>query len=100
MPDATIAAVIAAVASIVAALVSAWTQHIFKQRRQDQERLLADLDTARQDIHFLLKVEERHCTLHKERDDESNKNRVRKHVRETSGLTWSGRYVPSQKPME
>jgi hypothetical protein len=91
-----IAAVIAAIAGLASALLSGMTQYLFRRHREDQNKLRANLETALKDIEFLLKVEQRHCELHKERDDESNKNRVRDLVRQTSGLHWSGKFVPSQ----
>lgn len=79
------------IASVIAAVAAVFVGRVFLSR----EKLKRQLDAAVEDIAFLLKVEERHCELHQQSCGESNKQRVRDHVK-SGGKTWSGKFTPGR----
>ena len=89
------ASVITAIGSIVAASIAAVAAVFVGRVFLSREKLKVQLDAAVEDIAFLLKVEERHCEMHRESSGQSNKNLVRDYV-QSSGATWSGRFTPGR----
>jgi len=65
------------------------------QAVMSRKRMQEKLDTAYNDIAYLLKVEALHCDRHKELNRASFKLRVRQEVT-AMGLTWSGRFTPGR----
>jgi hypothetical protein len=86
------AAMVYAAGYILAAVIAAACAALIGQQFINRRRLTEKLELARQDILFLLEVEREHCAMHKDRDGESNKIRVRRLVRD-KGQGWSGRFT-------
>ena len=91
-----LSAVITGASTIIAATIAALAAGFVGQKFAKIDKLKEEAETAIKDVHFLLKVEQRHCELHKERTGKSNLRRVRQQVKENSGLAWSGRYTPGR----
>lgn len=89
-----LASMIQAGGTVIAAAVGAGLIGRFIGSKQ---RLVEELELAIKDIEYLLAVEQRHCDVHKEHGSESNRNRVRTHVNELRGLSWSGRFTPGRQ---
>lgn len=88
-------AIITAIGSVVASVIAAVAAFCVGRVLISREKLKAQLDTVVGDIAFLLKVEERHCTMHQDSSGESNKKRVREFVRGNGG-EWSGQFTPGR----
>lgn len=88
-------AIIQSGGSILAALIAAVCAAIIGKQIAGRKKLQSMLQAAVADIEFLLVVEEEHCTLHRARDDGSNKMRIRQKAQER-GLAWSGRFTPGR----
>lgn len=80
--------------TVLAAGIAALTGRAIGKRFSDRKKLEKDLKIARNDIRYLLKVEEEHCRIHSNKSDHSLKNTVRKRVRE-QGYVWSEENTPS-----
>ena len=93
-----IAACINAFAIVVAAIVTAMTASLIGKKISGRQKLVSQLELAKQDIQFLLQVEQRHGELHKANSGEPNLRRVRRHVKESTGLRWSGQFTPGRQP--
>lgn len=91
-----LAATIEGVCTVLAALIASIAAALIGKRFASREKLQEERDTAIKDIHFLLKVEQRHCELQKEGGGESNFRRVRDYVRDQNGLEWSKRFTPGR----
>ena len=92
-------AVIQAVGGILAALIAAIAAAVIGKQFADRKRLQSALQSAVDDIGFLLQVESLHCDLHKEVSEESFKARIRQQARD-QGLDWSGKFTPGRvRPM-
>jgi hypothetical protein len=89
------ASIITAAGSIVGATIAAIAAVFVGRAFLSREKLKGQLDTAVEDIAFLLKVEERHCEMHHESSGQSYKQRVRDQV-QSNGNTWSGRFTPGR----
>ncbi len=95
-----IAASITGICTVLAAGIAAIAAAVIGKRFLNQETLRAQRDKAFGDIEFLLAVEEAHCSLHKAKNGESNKIRVRSRVARERQLEWSGKFTPSRaKPL-
>jgi len=82
--------------AVLAAGIAAATGGLIGKRFSDRKKIEEKLSIAKNDILFLLKVEEEHCGVHANTSDKSLKNTVRRKARE-KGFEWSGRFVPSSK---
>lgn len=89
------AALIGAIGSILTSAIAAICASIIGKQIAGRKRLHEKLLIAQDDIEFLLRVEETHCQLHKERSGTSLKQSVRKSVRE-QGHEWSGKFTPGR----
>lgn len=89
------AAIITSVGSIVASVVASVAAVFVGRLFLSREKLKRNLDTAVEDIAFLLKVEARHCEIHHESSGQSNKQRVRDQVT-SSGRKWSSKFTPGR----
>ena len=89
------AAVIQAVGGVVAAVIAAIAAAVIGKQIADRKRLKAALQTAVDDVEFLLAVESLHCDLHKEVSEESFMARIRQQARD-QGLDWSGKFTPGR----
>ena len=89
------AAIISAVGGVLAATIAALAAAVIGQQIAGRRKLQTALLDAVDDIEFLLAVEQEHCNLHKELNEESFKQRIRQAVRE-NGLAWSGRFTPGR----
>lgn len=92
---AVLAAIISATATIIASLAASIAAGIIGKRFANIASLKTRLLIARKDILFLLQAEKEYCELIGNLDGVSPKTRIREKVRKT-GLTWSGRNVPSR----
>ena len=84
--------VLLATAMITTAIVAT----AFAMLRKRERILISKLNTAKADILFLLEVERRHCEIHLETTQSTQKNLVRRNVKMTTTLEWSGKNVPSR----
>lgn len=91
-----LAAIISGASTILAAVIAAIAAAFIGKKFAAREKLQAERDSAIRDIHFLLKVEQFHCALHKQNTGESNQRRIRELVRTETGLEWSGRFTPGR----
>ncbi|MBG6083113.1 hypothetical protein [Rubrivivax gelatinosus] len=89
------AAVINALGSIVTTAIAAICAGLVGQQISGRRRLAEKLQLAHADIAFLLSVEQAHCELHQERVGQSQKNTIRRLVKD-KGLTWSGKFTPGR----
>lgn len=78
-------------ASIVAAIIATW----YGKRWKSQERLEHQLNTARNDIEFLLEVEKHYIAATRSVKEVLGKIATRKAV-ESSGYHWSGQHTPGR----
>lgn len=91
------AALIAAVGSIAAALIAAVAAALIGHQVLGRKRLVEKLELARNDIQFLLEVERQHCSVHRVRENQSNKLRIRKAAR-AAGYRWTGKFTSAPDP--
>ena len=91
-----LASAITAVGSVLAGLIAATAAAIIGREFSSRAKLRAERDSLLRDLHFLLKVEEYHCNLHKSTVGMSNFRRIRNRVRSETGLQWSGRFTPGR----
>ena len=91
-----LAAIINGACTVLAAVIAAVAAALIGKKFASRDRLQAEKDAAIKDVHFLLKVEEFHCALHKDSIGESNQRRIREQVRAETGLEWSGRFTPGR----
>lgn len=91
-----VAAAIGALGTVIATVLASLVAWMLGRQVAQREKLKAQLAEAQADIAFLLAVEERHCELHRTHHGQSHKLRVREHVRQSSGCTWSGRHTPGR----
>ena len=78
-------------------LISLIISSNFRKDAQKAERLEVKLQTAIDDIHFLLKVEELHCQRNKNNENQGYKNITRNMVRQSfSPLDFSGKFTPGK----
>lgn len=77
--------------TIIAAFTAASVGKYFANRRKLEEKL----ETAINDIHFLLEVEKIHCENNKQQTGQSLKNTFRELAR-NSGISFSGKFTPGQ----
>ena len=88
-------AIIQSAGSILAALIASACAAVIGKQIAGRKKLQSMLQAAVEDIEFLLVVEEEHCSLHRARDAESNKMRIRQKAQER-GVAWSGRFTPGR----
>lgn len=81
----------AVLASSIAAAGAGLIGRSIAKRQTLQEKLLI----AEQDVAFLLKVEARHCELHRSQEGRTLKVAVRDEVRAQDGLDFSGKFTLS-----
>lgn len=86
------AALITALGGIVAATIAAVAAAVIGNQVLGRKRLEARLNLALHDIQFLLEVERQHCSLHRDREDQSYKILMRRHAR-NNGYRWSGKFT-------
>ena len=86
------AALITALGGIVAATVAAVAAAVIGNQVLGRKRLEARLNLALHDIQFLLEVERQHCSLHRDREEQSYKILMRRHAR-NNGYRWSGKFT-------
>lgn len=89
------AAMIGAAGSILTAAIAAVCAGLVGRQIAGRRRLAEKLLTAQKDIEFLLAVEQQHCQMHTTRDGQSQKNTIRKRVKD-QGLLWSGHSTPGR----
>lgn len=85
------ASIIAALGTILATVIGAVSAAIIGRQFANRKKLSEKLDTALNDIAFMLIVEEEHCERHREDSDASLKITMRDRARD-QGYTWSGKY--------
>lgn len=88
--------VIESASTILSTVIAAITAALIGKKFSNQDKLKDDLRDAMNDITFLLKVEEEHCTYNKENIGASNKNKVRTISRNSTGLSFTGRFTLSK----
>lgn len=86
------AALITALGGIVAATIAAVAAAVIGNQVLGRKRLEARLNLALHDIQFLLEVERQHCSLHRDREEQSYKILMRRHAR-NNGYRWSGKFT-------
>ena len=86
------AALITALGGIVAATIAAVAAAVIGNQVLGRKRLEARLNLALHDIQFLLEVERQHCSLHRDREEQSYKILMRRHAR-NNGYRWSGEFT-------
>lgn len=86
------AALITALGGIVAATIAAVAAAAIGNQVLGRKRLEARLNLALHDIQFLLEVERQHCSLHRDREEQSYKILMRRHAR-NNGYRWSGKFT-------
>jgi fumarate reductase subunit D len=91
-----VASAIGAVGTVIATVLASLVAWMLGRQVAQRDKLKAQLAEAHTDIAFLLAVEERHCAMHRSHHGQSHKLRVREHVRQSSGCTWSGRHTPGR----
>ena len=92
-----VSSLIGAGGAILATLIASLAGALIGKRFADQKKLKADLDRAIKDIHFLLKVEARHCELHAQNGGVKHLRNVRKYVKNEQDESWSGRFTPGRE---
>jgi len=90
------AAWIIAAGTVLGAMIAATAAALVGKIILNREKLAENLEYAKNDIAFLLKVEELHCELHKNSGGNSNKNTVRERVRSNTDLIWSAKFTPGR----
>lgn len=88
-------ALISTAGTVFATIVATVCAAIIGKRIANGEKLKENLDTAINDIAFLLVVEEEHCSIHKENTNQSSKLKIRQ-LAEARGLVWSGKFTPGR----
>jgi hypothetical protein len=91
-----LAAVITGSCTVLAALITGITAAFIGKKFAARQKIIDEKDAAIKDIHFLLKVESKHCALHRANDRESYRNRIREQTRDELGYNWSGRFTPGR----
>lgn len=86
------AALITSLGGIIAAIIAAVAAAIIGNQVLGRKRLQARLQLALHDIQFLLEVERQHCSLHRDREEQSYKILMRRHAR-NNGYRWSGKFT-------
>ena len=86
------AALITALGGIMAATIAAVAAAVIGNQVLGRKRLEARLNLALHDIQFLLEVERQHCSLHRDREEQSYKILMRRHAR-NNGYRWSGKFT-------
>ncbi len=86
------AALITALGGIVAATIAAVAAAVIGNQVLGRKRLEARLNLALHDIQFLLEVERQHCSLHRDREEQSYKILMRRNAR-NNGYRWSGKFT-------
>lgn len=89
------AAIITGTASIISATIGAIAARLIGQVLAGRRKLQDNLETAIDDIAFLLEVERLHCRRNQEQLGESLKNTTREQARR-SGVKFSGRFTPGR----
>lgn len=82
--------------TLLSTLIATISAALIGKRFHDQKLLQHKLDEAREDIRFLLAVEEEYGLRHKEDRGSSGKISVREFVRDTTNLTFSGNHTPGR----
>lgn len=85
-------ALIYAIGYIIAAVSAATCAAVIGRQFINRKKVADLLELAKADIQFLLECEKLHCELHKARDGESNKIRIRRQAKE-AGKSFSGRFT-------
>lgn len=93
-PD-VISALIGGVFGVLAAALAGAMAVLVGRRYLDAEALRKKLDIAMDDIRFLLAVEAQHVRASKKK--ESMGIRQARALVHASGITWSGKFTPSQQ---
>jgi hypothetical protein len=91
-----LAALIIAGGSILSAVIAATVAGLIGKRFLNKKKLQQDLSCAIQDIDFLMQVEARHCEINVDEGRPSNLRTVRRHVKNSFGHSWSGRFTPGR----
>jgi len=89
------ASVIATAGTVISTVVAAICAAVIGKRISNTEKLKDNLETAINDIAFLLAVEEEHCIVHREKTNQSQKMKMR-NAAEGRGLIWSGKFTPGR----
>ena len=90
------AAIISGIFTLVSALIAALAAAVVGQNIANRRKLEEKLNTAIDDISFLLEVEKLHCQHNREHlGGESRKIITRNKVRD-SGLEFSGKFTPGR----
>lgn len=89
------AAIVESVGNVLATTIAAISAALIGQQFINRKKLQESLAEAQADIRFLLAVEEEHCEMHRETDQQSFKNTVR-NIAYNRGLMWSGRHTPGR----
>lgn len=87
---------IGAIGSIVTGTIAAVCAAVIGKHFARVKSLKEKLAIAQNDIAVLLKVEEKHCEMNRQRDGETHKIRVRQAVREETGMAFSGKFTPGR----
>lgn len=90
-----LSAFIGAVGAIATAIIGAVFGLYAAKTSADRKKLVEYVETAQQDIEFLLAVEATYCQILKEEEGVSPKIKIRGIVN-TQGKSWSGRFTPSR----
>lgn len=89
------AAIVEAVGNVLATTIAAISAALIGQQFLNRKKLQETLSEAQADIRFLLAVEEEHCEMHREAEQQSFKNTVR-NLAYGRGLLWSGNHTPGR----
>ncbi|MEZ8028515.1 hypothetical protein [Enterovibrio norvegicus] len=96
LPESVVLTLIKSISTIIATLIPSLIGAIVSYKYVSKKKLAKDLDTAIEDILYLSEVEKVHCAKHIENGSNTNKrNTVRREVRESTNLKWSGKFTPS-----
>jgi len=95
MDNMFVIAIINAGGDVLAAAVAGGVAALIGKRFLSQQVLKKQLEVARNDIAFLLKVERRHCVKHKKFGQKSLFNTVRQEITQEGGY-WSGKHTPGR----
>lgn len=94
LSDPTIqAALISGLSNVLSALIAAAAAAVIGKTIADGRRSQEKLETAIDDIAFLLEVEDLHCEHNRQNLNQSRKNIVRDQARD-AGLNFSGQFTP------
>lgn len=89
------AAFINMIGAVVGTVIAAIAATMIGRRFSNQKRLEHELSVAKQDIAFLLAVEQIHGDIHRE-DGGTTKKRVARNRARDLGYKWSGLFTPGR----